>query len=278
VGSYARRLAQANHLPFGEFLVHLAVTQRPQHPVLIRTHELHLNRAAADRLALFSGLTAATLGRALPGLNPSSAGDRPRRIWTFLGDRNRPVKACSRCAARAGGGEILLHLPLQQTICPAHRWWLAGHDSNRDVDLALLPEVARAARRHARLTRRRTPAVLDDGYRQANQIAQAWFDRASFLTPIWHERYDRLGATHAYGARVITYPETVGLASLLSSLHWTSLLQRRNYHIGLPAFLREAGRRIGHPYPESPRNDPLRYWAARHWAGTPTQDPPHIDW
>lgn len=107
-----------------------------------------------------------------------------------------------------------------------------------------------------------------------------WFDRSSFLTPVWHERYDRLGAGHAYGARVITYPETVGPTSVLSSPHWIRLLQRGNYHRAVPAFLSEAGRRIGHPYPASPRHAPLRYWAVTQWAGTDNHspEPGRIDW
>jgi hypothetical protein len=113
---------------------------------------------------------------------------------------------------------------------------------------------------------------------QADEIAQAWFDHPSFLTHVWHERYDCIGAAHAYGARVITYPETVGLTSLLSSLHWTSRLRRGDYHTDVPAFLREAGRCIGHPFPDKPRNDPLRYWAASQRAGKPGREPGPIDW
>jgi hypothetical protein len=55
---------------------------------------------------------------------------------------------------------------------------------------------------------------------------------------------------------VITYSETIGLTSILSSAHWTGLLRGGNYDIVIPAFLREAGRRIGHPYPSSPGSDP----------------------
>jgi TniQ len=278
VGSYTRRLASANHLPFAEFLDHLADNQAAQRPTLIRSHELRLNQPAIGRLAAFSGMPAAALRRALPGLTAGSPGPRPLRSWATLSHRNRPVRACPCCAARTGGGEILLYQPLHQTICLSHDRWLAGRDDNRSVDLTLFPEVIQAARRHIRLTRRREPSVLKHGYRQANEIAQDWFDRSSFLTPVWHERYDRIGATRAYGARVITYPETVGLTSLLSSPHWTRLLQRGDYHLAIPAFLREAGRRIGHPYPANPRNDPLRYWAVSQWAGTASREPGHIDW
>ena len=119
-------------------------------------------------------------------------------------------------------------------------------------DLTLLPEVTAAAHRHIRLARHREPSALKTGYRQANEIAQDWFDRSSFLTPVWHERYDRIGATHAYGARVITYPETVGLTSLLSSPHWTRMLQRGNYHVAIPAFLHEEGRPDRPPLPRQP--------------------------
>jgi hypothetical protein len=120
--------------------------------------------------------------------------------------------------------------------------------------------------------------LMLSAYRQANQIAQDWFDRTSFLTHVWHERHDQIDAVRPYGARVITYPETVGLTSLLSSPSWTSLLRRGDYYTAIPAFLREAGRRIGHPYPDKPRNDPLRHWAFSQWAGKPAREPRRIDW
>jgi hypothetical protein len=279
VGSYVRRLATANQIPFGDLLEHLAFNHTPfRHPTLIQSHELKLNRLAAERLAAVSSTPAAALSRALPGFAPFSHGSRPLRTWNFIGPVNRPIRACPDCAARRGGGEILLYQPPHQPVCLRHNRWLSGREDNRDVDLTRLPEAIDAARRHIRLTRRRDPPALKYGYRLANEIAQAWFDHPSFLTHVWHERYDRLGATHAYGARVITYPETVGLTSLLSSPHWTRLIRQGNYYTAIPAFLREAGRRIGHPYPDSPRNEPLRYWVVSQWAGDPSREPGPVDW
>lgn len=278
VGSYVRRLAAANQIPFAELLDHLADDQTPARSALVRSYELDLNRPAAERLAAVSGSAAAALRRALPALSTGRPGSSPLRSWYVIGHANRPVRSCPDCAARRDGGEILLYQPLHQTICLRHGRWIPGSDDNRDVDLTRLPEVMEAARRHIRLTRRRDPLALKSGYRQANQIAQDWFDRASFLTHVWHERYDRIGAARPYGARVITYPETVGLTSLLSSPHWTSLLRRGDYYTAIPEFLREAGRRIGHPYPDKPQNDPLRYWAFSHWAEKPAREPRRIDW
>jgi hypothetical protein len=278
VSSFARRLAVANHLPAGEFLDHIGASKSSSRQPLApaRSRELHLNKAAASRLAVFSGIPASALKRALPGLSFGSADDRPWRAWVPYRPPNRPVRACPVCTVRRQADEILHYQPLHQPICMSHRHWLVGKEDNRRVELDLLPEVIDAARRHMRLTRRREPAALTRAYRLANRIAQRWFDHRSFLTPIWNERYDRIGATHAYGARVITYPETVGLASLLSSPYWTRLIVRSSSSI--PAFLLEAGRRIGHPYPENLRNDPLWYWAASQSSTTPAREPRHIDW
>jgi len=66
VGSYTRRLASANHLPFAEFLDHLADNQAAQRPTLIRSHELRLNQPAISRLAAYSGMPAAALRRHCP--------------------------------------------------------------------------------------------------------------------------------------------------------------------------------------------------------------------
>ncbi len=140
VGSYARRLAIANHVPFAEFLDHLADNRTPRPPARVRSHELKLNQPAAERLVTFSGISAAALHRALPTLTTGSPGSRPIRNWNALGSWNRPVRACPDCAARTGG-EILLHQPLHQTLCLRHNRWLAGRDDNRTVDLTLLPEV-----------------------------------------------------------------------------------------------------------------------------------------
>jgi hypothetical protein len=277
VGSYVRRLAVANQVPFGDLLGYLAHDQTPERSSLVRSYELMLNQPAAERLATIGGTSITRLGRALPGLTgrPDS---RPLRSWQVIGPVRRPVRACARCAALRGSDEILLYQPLHHPLCLRHASWLAGRDDNREIDLARLPAVVQAARRHSRLTRHRDPLALKTAYRQANQIAQDWFDRTSFLTHVWHERYDQIGASRPHGARVITYPETVGLTSLLSSLSWTSQLCRGDYYTAIPAFLREAGRRIGHPYPDKPGNDPLRYWAFRQWAGEPTRVLLSIDW
>jgi hypothetical protein len=217
VGLYARRLAVANQVPFAELLDHLADDQTPARSPLVTSYELGLNQPAVERLAAVSGTAATRLRQALPALGPGRPGSRPTRNWYDIGPVDRPARACARCAAIRGSGEILLYQPLHRPLCLRHGRWLAGKDDNREVDLTRLPEVMEAARRHIRLTRRRDPLALKSAYRQANQIAQDWFDRASFLTHVWHERYDQIGAARPYGARVITYPETVGLTSLLSS-------------------------------------------------------------
>lgn len=81
---------------------------------------------------------------------------------------------------------------------------------------------------------------------------------------------------------MITYPETIGLTSILSSSHWTGLLRDGHYNVVIPAFLREAGRRIDHLYPGSPGSDPLRHWSVQQWStartGVPARQPGHIDW
>lgn len=180
VGSYVRRLAAANQVPFTELLDHLADDQTPARSPLVASRELGLNQPAVERLAAMSGTAATRLRQALPALGSGRPGSRPTRNWYDIGPVNRPVRACARCAALRSGGEILFYQPLHRTLCLRHGHWLAGRDDNREIDLGRLPEVMEAARRHIRLTRHRDPIALKSAYRQANQIAQDWFDRTSF--------------------------------------------------------------------------------------------------
>jgi hypothetical protein len=157
---YVQRLAAANHIPFAELLDALADERTPQPTTRAPSNELYLNTTAIGRLRAFSGTPAEALRRALPVLGQGTAGPQPQRWWHRTVPAKRPVRTCARCAAPSSS-EILVYQPLHQPLCLRHNRWLAGLDSNRQVDLTLLPEVTQAARQYVRLTRHRPPDVSD---------------------------------------------------------------------------------------------------------------------
>jgi TniQ len=140
VGSYARRLAIANHLHPGEFELYL------------RRRERHVNPA---RLAAVSGRPLSLLQRALPELR--TARDLPASF-----DHHEPTLACRYCtAARGITGAVTCWAPPHRNVCMRHRRWVGHIDpafqgllDGRDPqpDLTLLPDVVSAERRLRRLT------------------------------------------------------------------------------------------------------------------------------
>jgi hypothetical protein len=144
--SYLRRLAAGNHVPLSLILAHL--------PSWFTARTLtHDDLCGADRiepagiecLALLTGLTMASLLRALPAFGLGHR-DRTRRPPV------RAIHACRRCAARHGRtGPVSIHLPPHQRLCRRHRIWLGGACQ---IDLATAPEVVHAHRRAARLAHR----------------------------------------------------------------------------------------------------------------------------
>jgi hypothetical protein len=258
VGSYARRLAIANHLHPGEFELYL------------RRRERHVNPA---RLAAVSGRPLSLLQRALPELRPAS--DLPAGF-----DHHEPTLACRYCtAARGITGTVTCWAPPHRNVCLRHRRWVGHIDpafqgllDGRDPqpDLTLLPDVVSAERRLRRLTRRHGQGPVIGAYRTGLHVVLRWADRNDWGSHR-HRRIQLLGFVPATDwrfpswdpvLRAAVYPEAVAVTSLVLSPYWAGVAanprERRRFYA-------EAARRLHLPdYHPDRAYDPLAQWASRH--------------
>lgn len=142
---YLGRLADANHLKFGELAGALRDTAAITvcGPLRWKQHEQERLAVAAsqplDRITRLCWPDAATWLRDIEGFN-------------------RPLRpACRRCAARHGiTGPVPCRLPPHQVLCRRHQLWTgpAARSHDQQLDVSPLPEIGRAHRRHLALIHR----------------------------------------------------------------------------------------------------------------------------
>jgi hypothetical protein len=141
MASYLARLAAANHVPVAVILACLPkwFTERAG------AHDDLAGLAGSSPygiacLAALTGISATALGRALPAFAARPYPGRPVI---------RAAAACRRCCAQRGAaGPIPVHLPACQRICERHQIWLGA---SRQINVAAVPQIARACRRAAQL-------------------------------------------------------------------------------------------------------------------------------
>lgn len=217
----------------------------------------------ADRLAAATGHHRDHLARALPELQPAQG-------WTVL--RHQPQPGCPRCDARHRGGPVTRVLPHHHYVCTRHRYWLGPPDLDQTATALTdeLDDLVLAQRRHLRLLRRHGPIATYDAaltaflvcghfwsdWSQDDAIARSnWDRRADILIPRGTEA-STFSASRLFAA---TYPEAIGLATLLASPAW------RRLACGDAAagqrFTTEIGRRLGHPHYRPPEHgDAIAHW------------------
>lgn len=142
---YVGRLADANHLEFGELA---EVLNNTAAMTIVGT--LGWKRHEQERLAAAASQPLARIAR----LCWPDARYYLRDIEGFH-QMLRP--ACRRCTARLGTTEpVACHLPPHQTICRRHRLWTGPSARTHDgqLDISPFPEILRAQRRHLALTHR----------------------------------------------------------------------------------------------------------------------------
>jgi hypothetical protein len=154
---YIGRLAEANHLEFGELT---SVLDDPAtilfHPDGWRLHE-------QERLAAAAGQPLARIAR-LYWPDPGHYLRDPEGFRRML----RP--ACRRCTARYGiAGTVACLLPPHRAVCRRHRLWIgpSARSHAGQLDVSPFPEVLRAQRRHCHLAQLHHPWRLGDAVRDA---------------------------------------------------------------------------------------------------------------
>ncbi len=276
VNSYTWRLAEANGLVPTAILQTLGqLTEGSGHYLLDR--DAWLNDQALTRLETISAIPRPRLLRALPALRlgPPSA-----RLAPLPADlpalhcyppRPHAWPACRACTLRVSLGTTPLALvrpPAAPMLCRRHQRWLGTADEPAQTDISAVPEILTAHRRHHRLRARSgDPEWVTANVHTAWHITRHWAQEPRhrpWLRARWQARASRLGLAPELSQPVITFPEAVALAEILTDLDW------RRHLAMVPAwqadrFYRRIARRLGEPSYQAPsRRDPIRAWTEQH--------------
>ncbi|MFE4758247.1 Helicase associated domain protein [Streptomyces mirabilis] len=193
--------------------------------------EIYLNQEARDRVAQLCRVPQDHLLRALPAW----AQEEPRRRFAtgpaaqfhHTAEKvRRWGPACPGCMARRTGMReaARLYPGPQERVCLPHRRWLMQIPGTvgRVVDLAGGGQVLEARRRHVRLLRR--TALAADAFEVAQAVTASWWWQTWPREHVWPARLRSLDsegldqdAWRAVSRELVTYPETVALATLLAS-------------------------------------------------------------
>jgi hypothetical protein len=266
--SYHRRLAAANHLDVDDLLIHVTGCSQQ-----IGAPARHLT---ADQLAAISGRPQRTLLLALPELRaatPGTAGLPQRGRTIALVNRTAQRPACRRCtAARGITGEVTRWVCHDQNVCLAHRLWIGKGVSKAEdqTDLTQLPDLLAAQRRHTNLIRRHGHKLTARSFQDAAYISRRWAEQG-YWSSSRGARTLVLFGTDLYRLYagdpllpLVTYPEAVGLTSLLASRYWHEVAAEANRYFDHRVFDRfcdEVARRTGiSGYQLHGPRDPLQQW------------------
>ncbi|MFF7339686.1 helicase associated domain-containing protein [Streptomyces sp. NPDC008163] len=231
--------------------------------------EVYLNRQARDRVSQLCRVPEVHLRQALPAW----AQEEPRKRFTagpaaqFHHTAEKVVPwgpACPECAARsAGRGEgARLYIKPQQRVCALHRRWLmqVPDTAGRVVRLpAGGKQWVQAQRRHARFLRR--SSVAAEAFEVAAAVTASWWWQTRPREHVWPSRLRSLssgrmdpGVWRVLARELVTYPETVALATLLADDGFRQRLiadarGHAPYRLAdLPVLLSAVARCVGRPW------------------------------
>jgi hypothetical protein len=221
--------------------------------------ELFLNIPAQRLLAQSAGLPLSRLTALLPALTgiPERLADPSTVQAAWYMPREPWVGACPECSGRLWltRRPVLAYPGVAGHVCRRHRrWLLADADKPTSVALQTLPEVLAAHRQHCLLVRTRPYAP--QAVALAAAVVWSWQVQGWKAEAIWEDRARRVAdllectpaavAPHA----LLTYPETISVARLLSAPHWQQRLRSSasEKNAAAAALVQEIGRRVGRPW------------------------------
>lgn len=162
----------------------------------------------------------------------------------------------------------LVRPPVSPLACRRHQRWLGTADEPADTGIPAVPEILTAYRRFQRLhLSSGSPQLTADFIQAAWNITWAWAREPHFrfrLRARWRARTGNLGPDTALSSRVVTFPEAVALAEILTNPDW------RHYVAATPArqagqFYRRVSARLGEgTYQPPATDDPIIVWAGHH--------------
>lgn len=144
--SYISRLATIHGLDINDLWIQ--VTRREDSGGLRRI-------VIPERLASLTGRSIHQLAGALPDLRD------PEPDWAMF--RHQPQIGCQRCDAKHPGGKVTRLLPHHRYVCIRHGLWIGPPDVDKPAaDLADIPAIVQAQRRHLRIVRQHGWAATFD--------------------------------------------------------------------------------------------------------------------
>lgn len=242
--SYLSRLAAANHLDSHDLRIHLGTCTRSRPPEL-------------EHLSAMTGHSSQRLASVLADACPPPGRSRLSALQGRL--------ACRHCTASRGISQSVWCVRLDQRLCRRHRRWLGGltESTTHQHDLAPLPDVVHAQRRHYRLLQRHGDQAGRNGIYWATNVVDGWAERGE-----WPEHRERRLARlqinpdrepDASLRRMLSYPEAVTLANLFVNESWRIIASADRKRDRL-RFDREVARRLDLAPTGFDVSDPLICW------------------
>lgn len=192
--------------------------------------EVYLNQQGRDRVSQLCRVPELHLRQALPAWVQEEPRKRvtagPAAQFHRTAEKVLPWgPACPECAGRSTGraGEARLYLEPQQRVCALHHRWLMQVPGTVGR-LVRLPaggeQWVQAQRLHTRLLRR--SSVGAQAFEVAQAVTASWWWQGEPREHLWPSRLRGLGSAQmdqetwrVVARELVTYPETVALATLL---------------------------------------------------------------
>jgi hypothetical protein len=291
VKSYLERLARANCCAIEDLASYLAPHTWPHDDAKASDFLIaSLHHWTSDiftgielsALAKATGLPEANLAYALPELRDQYPDARSMvlRERNIAGRPNYVGLACQRCVAAKGiTTHVYVWMRHDQNVCLRHKLWIGpgAYGAEDQLNLAKLPEVVAAQRKHRVLIRRLRRRWVFPVFPLAFGFADSWVPMKTR-----RQRFAQLRAPRGYppgkfpfrGAHwnAVIYPEAVALTGVLASPRWRSSGLAADDDESLQLIVQQIRIRVLPEYDPGRESEPILEWltllhdpSARKW-------------
>ena len=279
VKSYLQRLARANCCAIEDLASYLAPHTWPHDDAKASDFLIaSLHDWTSDiytgielyALAKATGLPEASLAYALPELRDQYADARSMvlRGRNIASRPNYVGLACLRCMAAKGiTTHVYAWMRHDQIVCLRHNLWigLGAYSAENQLDLAKLPEVVAAQRKHRVLIRRLRRGWVSAVFPRAFEFADSWVPMKTR-----RQRFAQLRAPRGYppgkfpfrGAHwnAAIYPEAVALTGVLASPRWRRSGLAADDDESLQLIVQQIRTRVLPDYDPGQESEPIFEW------------------
>lgn len=279
VKSYLERLARTNCCAIEDLASYLAPRTWPYDDAKASDCLIaNLNDWISDiftgielsALAKATGLPEASLAYALPELRDQyvDARNMVLRERNIAGRPNYVGLACHRCVAAKGiTTHVYVWMRHDQIVCLRHKLWIGpgAHSAQDQLDLAKVPEVVAAQRKHRALIRRLCRKWVFAVFPRAFEFADSWVPAKTR-----RQRYAQLRAPRWYPPGKFPFrgahwnaaicPEAVALTGVLASPRWRSSGLAADDDESLQLIVQQIRARALPDYDPDQESEPILRW------------------